>query len=89
MIKSEIIEKVVIGRLREFYEVGPVQRAAVEDFADALYHDIIRVVAAQALSNESAFDVFSNLSRIYEGKNLRPLTEQMSLKYGDETDWDF
>ena len=89
MIKSEIIKELVTDRLKNYYEVGPVQRAAVETFADALYHDIITIVAAQALSHESAMDVFVNLTRIYEGKNLRPLTEQMSLKYGDETDCDF
>lgn len=26
-------------RLRDYYEVGPVQRAAVEDFADLLWED--------------------------------------------------
>lgn len=36
-------------------------------FAELIYNDIITVVAAQALSNHSALDVFKNLKRIYEG----------------------
>lgn len=36
-------------------------------FAELIYKDIITVVAAQALLNESALDVFKNLKRIYEG----------------------
>ena len=36
-------------------------------FAQLIYQDIITVVAAQALSNHSALDVFKNLKRIYEG----------------------
>lgn len=39
----------------------------VEKFAESIYKDIITVVAAQALLNESALDVFKNLKRIYEG----------------------
>lgn len=38
-----------------------------QKFANLIYKDIITVVAAQALSNESALDVFKNLKRIYEG----------------------
>lgn len=37
-----------------------------EKFAELIYKDIITVVAAQALSNHSALDVFKNLRRIYE-----------------------
>lgn len=36
-------------------------------FAELIYKDIITVVAAQALLNESALDVFKNLKNIYEG----------------------
>ena len=39
----------------------------VEKFAELIYKDIITVVAAHALSNDSAIDVFKNLKRIYEG----------------------
>ena len=66
MIKAELIKTLLVDRLKDYYEVGPVQRAAVEEFADMLFRDIITVVAAQALSNESALDVFANLKRIYE-----------------------
>lgn len=52
-------------RLNDYYNVGQVQRAAVEDYADAILKDIMRVVAAQALNNESALSVFTNLKRIY------------------------
>lgn len=38
-----------------------------EKFAELIYKDIITVVAAQALSNHSALEVFLNLTRIYEG----------------------
>lgn len=38
-----------------------------EKFSELIYNDIITVVAAQALLNESALDVFKNLRRIYEG----------------------
>ena len=38
-----------------------------EKFTELIYKDIITVVAAQALLNESALDVFKNLKRIYEG----------------------
>ena len=89
MIKSELIKNLLVDRIKDYYGVGPVQRAAVEEFANLLYNDIITIVAAQALSHESALDVFTNLTRIYEGKNLRPLTEQMPLKYDDGTYQDF
>ena len=42
-------------------------KQAVEKFAELIYKDIITVVAAHALSNDSAIDVFKNLKRIYEG----------------------
>lgn len=35
-------------------------------FAHLVYKDIITVVAAQALLNESAMDVFKNLKSLYE-----------------------
>lgn len=41
-------------------------RENLEKFAELIYKDVITVVAAQALLNESAMDVFKNLKRIYE-----------------------
>lgn len=35
-------------------------------FADLIIKDMLRVVAAHALSNDSALDVFTNLKRLYE-----------------------
>ena len=52
----------VDGRGVELIEID------VEKFAELIYKDIITVVAAQALLNESALDVFKNLKRIYEGE---------------------
>lgn len=40
---------------------------SAQRFAELIIKDIITVVAAQALLNESALDVFKNLKRIYEG----------------------
>ena len=48
-----------------------------DKFAEYIYKDIMTVVAAQALSNESALDVFVNLQRIYEGKELKPRNEPL------------
>ena len=45
------------------------QREDLRKFADLIYKDIITVVAAQALMNESALDVFINLKRIYESES--------------------
>lgn len=42
-------------------------KITMDIFAQLIYNDIITVVAAQALSNHSAMDVFKNLKRIYEG----------------------
>lgn len=39
----------------------------LERYAELIVKDIITVVAAQALSNHSALDVFKNLNRIYQG----------------------
>ena len=50
--------------------VGPniyVTQQELERFAQLIYKDISTVVAAHALSNDSALDVFKNLKRIYEG----------------------
>lgn len=40
--------------------------ASLPKFAELIIRDIITVVAAQALLNESALDVFKNLKTIYE-----------------------
>ncbi len=37
-----------------------------ERFADLIVKDIMQVVAAHALSNDSAIEVFANLKRLYE-----------------------
>lgn len=55
-------------RLADFYSVGPVQKAAVEDFADALINDILLVLAAHALSGDSATTAYANIQRLYEEK---------------------
>jgi hypothetical protein len=39
---------------------------SAQRFAGLIYKDIITVVAAHALTNDSAMDVFKNLTRIYE-----------------------
>lgn len=64
-------------RIRELAEQAGMRHPAMgeisyacfdhEKFAELIYQDIITVVAAQALSNRSALDVFKNLKRIYEG----------------------
>lgn len=38
----------------------------LENFAHTIYKDIVTVVAAQALLNESALDVFKNLKTVYK-----------------------
>lgn len=40
---------------------------SIKRFGELIYKDIITTVAAQALLNESALDVFKNLKTIYEG----------------------
>ena len=42
--------------------------ASAARFAQLIYKDIITVVAAQALSGDSALDVFINLERIYNAE---------------------
>jgi hypothetical protein len=48
-------------------EVGTVYHFDEEKFAHLLLNDILTVVAAHVLTNESALDVYKNLRRIYEG----------------------
>lgn len=43
-----------------------LQEVFLQKFAELLYKDIITVVAAHALSHESAMNVFLSLKRIYE-----------------------
>ena len=38
----------------------------MEKFAELIVKDVLRVVAAHTLSNDSAMDVFVNLKRLYE-----------------------
>lgn len=42
---------------------------SAQRFANLIVKDIMRVVAAHALSNDSALDVFANLKRIYESES--------------------
>ena len=55
-------------RLDDYYKVGPVQKAAVEDFADMLIKDILLVLAAHALSGDSATTAYANIRQLYEEK---------------------
>lgn len=48
------------GQTIEMNDVG------IKKFAGLIYKDIIDVVGAQALLNESAVDVFINLRKLYE-----------------------
>lgn len=55
-------------RATEAKVLGTGQYALVnpEKFAELIYKDIMTVVAAHVLLNESALDVYKNLKRIYE-----------------------
>lgn len=50
---------------------GPQAWAWEDKFAEYIYKDIIKVVAAHALHGDSALTTFTNLTRIYEGVNLQ------------------
>ena len=63
---KQILKLTSSGRLSDFYHVGPVQKAAVEDFADMLIKDILLVLAAHALSGDSAVTAYANIKRLYE-----------------------
>lgn len=65
----ELVEK--HGFIHEHMTTGERNDALrkYKEFAELLYKDIITIVAAQALSNHSALDVFKNLKRIYEEEN--------------------
>lgn len=67
-MKTQHINRILESspRLKSYHGVGPVQRAAVEDFADSLYKDIMLVVSAHVLSGDSAVQVFKNLKKLYE-----------------------
>ena len=62
--KIEIVSKMALDYCNEN---GLKFKQYNQKFAELIYKDIITVVAAQALSNESALDVFKNLKRLYEG----------------------
>jgi hypothetical protein len=48
-------------------EVGTVYHFDEEKFAHLLLNDMLTVISAHVLQNESALDVYKNLRRIYEG----------------------
>lgn len=48
-----------------FDEYNLVQQRKLEVFSELLLADISTVVAAQALSNHSALEVFKNLNNLY------------------------
>lgn len=50
-----------------FDEYNLVQQRKLELYTELLLKDITTVVAAQALSNHSALDVFKNLNNLYRG----------------------
>lgn len=57
--------------LSGFDFANDLQEAFLKRFAELVYNDIMMIVAAQALSNHSALDVYKNLKRIYEEENQR------------------
>lgn len=63
----------------ETYKDDPKTQAWLwkDKFAEFIYKDIIKVVAAQALQGESALDVFTHLTLLYEGVNLRAAQDKL------------
>lgn len=60
-------------QIRELAEqqgfIGPnylISSQELEKFAELIVSDILKVVAAHALSGDSAVDVYANLIRLYE-----------------------
>lgn len=67
---------------------GDVDRMYVpREYTQQLYHvivkDIMRHLAAHALSNSSAADVFAQWSEIYEGKRIDPAPDLLAHKIDD------
>ena len=65
-VTKEILDLTGSQRLLDYYKVGPVQNASLEDFADTLVKDILLVLAAHALSGDSAVTAYANIKRLYE-----------------------
>ena len=67
---------------------GDIDRMYVpREYTQQLYHvivkDMMRHLAAHALSNSSAADVFAQWSEIYEGKRIDPEPELLARKIDD------
>ena len=62
IMNKELIEKL----MREAGYAAPHVATRPQKFAELFYKDIMCVVAAHALSNDSALDVLTNLTKLYE-----------------------
>lgn len=62
---QEILKQPVLERLRDWYNIGPVQRATLEEFADIV---IVEFYAQQAMSAMSDPKFARAMDQYYERK---------------------
>lgn len=74
MIKQAVFDDLVLkAGTTGVYQVW-FTRPEMEKFANLLLTDILQVVAAHGLSNDTALETFANLKALYENTNQPTLT---------------
>ena len=75
---KELLGRPGLERLNDWASIGPVQKAALEEFTELVVLDCARVVTAQrrewqGLTDEEIHDCFQNRSRGSDGLKTRKL----------------